>query len=203
MEEPKWDEFGNPILPKEPTEREKRLARRQECERAFWLFAQEPSGQRGKGMGTAKFARLCRESGLLVGSITQTVADLAFTRVKDRGSAVISFKQFLRVLEQLSIVAEEEDEEPQEGAYEAMLRKVEASQGPAIRARENLPDIYTEKPSRIMSKLYDTGQYTGAHRNRFDRKTGKGRGKAGRTVGIGLGRTVASHFRSSTSYQIR
>ena len=58
---------------------------------------------------------------------------------------------------------------------EAKQRKVEKATVATARGKENAPG----RPS-IYDKLTDTGQYTGAHRLRFDRN-GKGKGAAGRT----------------------
>lgn len=45
-------------------------------------------------MDNAKFAKLCKDSGLYKGGFTATDADLIFSKVKAKGERKISFQEF-------------------------------------------------------------------------------------------------------------
>jgi hypothetical protein len=58
-------------------------------------------------------------------------------------------------------------------------------------ARKTRPPAAAAGSPSIFDRLNDTSQYTGAHKERFD-KSGKGKGKAGRTQEGETGRTQTS-----------
>ncbi|GAB4814005.1 hypothetical protein N2152v2_001051 [Parachlorella kessleri] len=53
-------------------------------------------------MDSVRFAKLCRESGLLGGKLSTTAVDLCFTKVKSKGARKIAFKQFIEAIELLA-----------------------------------------------------------------------------------------------------
>jgi hypothetical protein len=46
-------------------------------------------------MDNAKFAKLCRESGILDKSVVAASVDITFSKVKDKSKRLISFEQFV------------------------------------------------------------------------------------------------------------
>eukprot|EP01051_Picozoa_sp_SAG22_P016368 SAG22_NODE_2299_length_2739_cov_3.085985_1_plen_182_part_00 len=111
-------------------------------------------------------------------------ADMIFVQVKSRSAATISFRQFMQALELIAVMAteDEEDENAADAAFEAILKKVIDAAATTL-VDKTVAQLGTTgyKKSAIFAKLNDAGQYTGAHRHRFDRQTGQGRGRAGRT----------------------
>ena len=112
----------------------------------------------------SRFAKFCKDTGLLTPRFTPTDVDLVFTRVCARGKRKISFDGFEAALGEIAL---------KKGVEESALRQlVAASDGPAT-------SCTAAESGGVLDKLTDTSQYTGAHKQRFD-ADGRGRGLAGR-----------------------
>lgn len=122
----------------------------------------------------AKFAKLCKECGVLSKSCTRTDVDLEFARVKTHGQRKINFDQFQTALESLAAKKYGRGVDKAE-AFDRLKSTILKSGGPEVHGTEAVS-------GGIVGKLTDTSLYTGAHRERFD-ADGHGRGAAGRDVG--------------------
>ena len=131
----------------------------------------------GPGLTSSKFAKLCRECGIVQGKhVTINDVDVAYTVVKERGRSTINFNQFRHALKFLAqhIVDDDRDdtEEDVERSYELLVRKVEHNEGPALTADTagSPPPVAGEhiKKGSVYEKLVDHKNYIGAHRHRFD-----------------------------------
>jgi len=138
---------------------------------------------RGATIDGARFAKLCKETGVVGGSrCSATDVDLAFTKAKRKGERRLTFEQFYsKALPDLA--AKRFYGQDPSDASRAMLALIAAA------AEEGPQSAGTSKVETggIYSKLTDARLYTGAHKERFD-VGGHGRGLAGRdSVGKGGG----------------
>lgn len=131
----------------------------------------------GKGGATtlenAKFAKLCRESGIITGKLTPASIDMAFTKAKAVGGRTIDFGGFTAALHTLAaeIAGKGVDSS---AAFAALCEKIIAHGGPSVAGATT-----TATGGGIFSKLTDASKYTGAHKERFDAE-GHGLGAGGR-----------------------
>lgn len=167
-----------------------KAARRTAIETVFKRFARaNPSPAPGRpallGLGVFGWARLCKGVGLLTGkyAVSMNAADMVFVQVRSKSAASINFRQFMQALELIAVMATEESEDDaSDEAFEAILQKViSAAATPLVDTNVAQPGTTEYVESPIFAKLNDAGKYTGAHRHRFDRATGLGKGKVGRT----------------------
>lgn len=130
-------------------------------------------------MDNARFAKLCRECGLVDGRrVTPASVDIAFSSVKDRGKRTIRFEQFIGALAAIG-KARAPGTEPAV-AVQAVVDAVISAGGPAL-----VGTAGTDTSSGIYARLTDHRGYTGAHKERFDAETGAGRGRSGRDAEAG------------------
>ena len=115
-------------------------------------------------MDSTRFAKLCRDCGLIGGGCTPTDVDLIFARVCPKGRRRIGYGEFEA---SLPLIAERRGE-----SEEDVRATIEAAGGPASSGT-------TPVSTEIIDKLTDATQYTGHHRHRFDDE-GRGLGLAGR-----------------------
>jgi len=120
----------------------------------------------------AKFAKLCRESGIQDGKrVTPASVDITFSKVKDKGRRTIGFDRFQEAVGMLA--AEKFPALPAEAAFQAACAQILAAGGPALVGASKA------RTDGVFGKLTDAGLYTGAHKERFD-GAGHGLGLAGR-----------------------
>jgi len=79
-------------------------------------------------MESKTFFKLCKESGLLNKTCTQTDCDLVFAKVKTKGKNKIEYKQFLEGLRCVAEKAHPKDDK--EASYTKVLQTVAAASGP-------------------------------------------------------------------------
>jgi len=82
-------------------------------------------------MDNAKFAKFCRETGIITKTshVTSTDADIVFNKVKIRGDRKIGFKQFLVALEELAKKWEGKNGK----GYSFMMDRILSSDGPVAK----------------------------------------------------------------------
>ncbi|KAJ3104026.1 hypothetical protein HDU97_009573 [Phlyctochytrium planicorne] len=112
-------------------------------------------------MDSAKFAKMCRESGIICQTLSLTDVDIVFNQCKV--GRKLDFAAFQRALELLA---------ERRGCDVAHIEALVLATEPQLNG--TIPEI-----NPIVEKLTDTSKYTGTHRERFD-ETGVGRGAAGR-----------------------
>lgn len=122
-------------------------------------------------LDSARFAKLCRESGVIDGKLVSLPStDLAFQKVKARGKRTINYTEFQQALAILSTARYPELSMVE--ALQSLVERIIASGGPAV-SSVALPSV---SPDSIFGKLTSPALYTGSHRERFDLETGEGRG---------------------------
>ena len=135
----------------------------------FAGFGSTDAAERSSGsemlMDGARFAKFCKDTGLLTARFTPTDVDLVFTRACAKGRRRLGFDGFEAALGEIA---------RKKGVGEGELRAlVAAADGPASSATA------VAESGGVLDKLTDAAQYTGAHKARFD-ADGRGRGLAGR-----------------------
>ncbi|KAJ3385504.1 Tubulin polymerization-promoting protein member 2 [Entophlyctis sp. JEL0112] len=132
------------------------------------LAAQSPSAAAPRdpvSMDSAKFAKLCRDSGLIDNqSLSLIDVDIIFSKCKPVGKRKLDYAHFQKALLEIARVRQCDVEH-----VVALIVSTE----PGING--TIPEA-----SQIVEKLTDTSLYTGSHRNRFDPVTGQGLGLSGR-----------------------
>jgi Ca2+-binding EF-hand superfamily protein len=147
-------------------------------EDAFEQFCSFGSKSRLTELDNAKFAKLCRDAKLLDKRFTKVDVDMAFAKVTPKGKRKLTFAEFERALE---LVAAKKG---------CSVEEVQA----AVAAAAPSSSGTKAEVSGIVSKMTDTSQYTGAHKERFDAE-GHGKGLAGRDyVPKGQGHVPARPF---------
>jgi len=131
-------------------------------------------GSTGKTTITTKnMTKIFKDKKLYGKNFTSNDTDIAFSKVKVKGKNEIDYKQFLTLLEEVAPKYGKDhkcgDAKPVDQMKDAILK----SGGPDTSG--------TTKTSKTggVTKMTDTSQYTGAHKERFD-ESGKGKGIAGR-----------------------
>jgi len=123
-------------------------------------------------MDGAKWAKFCRDSGIISKQITTTDVDIFFNKVKGKTARRIDFKEFR---EALRLIAEKRygaSKSPTE-AYTLLVREIiNKDTRPIAQATVASNDPITQR-------MTDHTKYTGSHKLRFD-ESGKGLGLAGR-----------------------
>lgn len=144
-------------------------------EAVFSSYAAFGAGSKGGAavLESAKFAKLCRESGIIAGKLTPASVDMAFTKAKAPGARTIDFAGFNAALHNLAAEVAGKGADSS-AAYEAICAKVTAHGGPSVAGA-----TATATGGGIFSKLTDASKYTGAHKERFD-AAGHGLGAEGR-----------------------
>ncbi|KAJ3274438.1 hypothetical protein HDV01_003042 [Terramyces sp. JEL0728] len=123
-------------------------------------------------MDGTKFAKVCKDCGIVSKSLTTIDVDIVFNRVKAKTARKIDKKQFI---EGLILLAGIKYEEYGDGAFEQLYQDiVEAGTIPKLD-----PNVSFTVNTDIIQRLTDHTLYTGTHKNRFD-ESGNGLGKAGR-----------------------
>ncbi|KAL3900861.1 MAG: hypothetical protein SGCHY_001031 [Lobulomycetales sp.] len=124
-------------------------------------------------MDNARFSKFCKDCKVIEGKkITSTDVDILFNKIKTKGARKITWVEFQEAFATLA-----EMRYPSKNArdaYQSLLHVV-SNEGPVARAT-------ITKTNGVYSKLTDTKQYTGSHKNRFD-ENGVGKGAAGRDYG--------------------
>eukprot|EP00775_Hariotina_reticulata_P004264 gene4264-4515_t len=92
--------------------------------------ARDASG--GVQLDGFRFAKLCREAGLVDRSFSSTAADLIFTKVKAKGAKKISFEEFNHALEMIAAA--------KCITIEQLIEKLQGCGGPAVHAAVTTPD---------------------------------------------------------------
>jgi hypothetical protein len=153
----------------------------------FQLYAsfnqRGPRKSKQPRLSSSKFSKMVRESGILQPGITSAKVDCAFMQAKagGRSSSRISFDEFKTALELLAarIVAASDDDDELEPVYQKLVRKIEANPGPLLTDAQLAGEGV--KKGDVYSRLTDHRGYRSTHRHRFDRSTGMGMGRMGRT----------------------
>ncbi|KAI9199861.1 p25-alpha-domain-containing protein [Polychytrium aggregatum] len=126
----------------------------------------------GPTMDGAKFAKFCRDSGLVEGkAITSTDVDIIFNKAKAKGARRLDWNTFLEACRLLS-EKKYPAATPAEGWSKFLNDVVYTGKGPVVSGT-------TASTEGIYEKLTNTSLYTGTHKSRFD-ANGKGLGLAGR-----------------------
>ncbi|KAJ3159026.1 hypothetical protein HK101_001154 [Irineochytrium annulatum] len=132
---------------------------------------------------SARFAKLCRESGLISPNCTLTDVDIVFNACK--AGRKLEFAGFRRALGMLA---------ERRGCTADHLESMVIASEPKFNG--TIPDA-----DPLLDKLTDTSLYTGTHRERFDQTTGVGKGIAGRepiAKNASLSNIVSRHNSSAT-----
>jgi len=123
-------------------------------------------------MDGAKFSKLTRDCKIVDGKkVTTTDVDILFNQVKVKGARKIDWEGFQTAFQALA-----EKRFPSKNgrdAFDSLLHLV-SDKAPIARAT-------VTQTGGVYSKLTDTTQYTGSHKNRFD-ANGTGLGAAGRVT---------------------
>ncbi|KAK2500476.1 hypothetical protein MC885_016385 [Smutsia gigantea] len=135
----------------------------------FAVFGESSSS--GNEMNNKNFSKLCKDCGIMDGKmVTSTDVDIVFSKVKAKNARTITFQQFQEAMKELGkkLFKGKSPEEALESIYKLMEGKDPATSG-------------VTKTSTVggVSRLTDTSQYTGTHKERFD-ESGKGKGITGR-----------------------
>ncbi|KAI8842263.1 p25-alpha-domain-containing protein [Chytriomyces cf. hyalinus JEL632] len=116
-------------------------------------------------MDSSKFAKLCRDSGLIDNeTFTLIDCDIVFSKCKKVGKRKLEYDDFRRALAEIADIRQ---------CHVSHVVALVVSAAPEING--TLPHA-----DELIDKLTDTSLYTGMHRARFDPVTGQGRGLAGR-----------------------
>merc|ERR1712178_156144 len=135
----------------------------------FAAFAQYGgSSSDGSTIDNKKFSKMCKETKIMNKSCTSTDVDIVFAKVKSKGARVINFDQCCEALKELAKKRFKGDDNGLEKCFDLMAGKTPG----------NVGTTKTSKTGNV-SKMTDTSQYTGAHKERFG-ADGKGKGLAGR-----------------------
>ncbi|KAJ3129104.1 hypothetical protein HK100_008818 [Physocladia obscura] len=116
-------------------------------------------------MDSAKFAKLCRDSGLIDNaSLSLIDVDIIFSKCKEKGKRRLDYLHFQKALVEI-----------------ARTRQCDVDHVVAMIVTA-APEINGTIPQvdEIIEKLTDTSLYTGTHKARFDPVTGQGLGLSGR-----------------------
>ncbi|KAL2918498.1 hypothetical protein HK105_201899 [Polyrhizophydium stewartii] len=157
------------------------MAEVEELYTAFCQFCQFGSSRNlssmtditGPTMDGAKWAKFCRDSGIIAGTTTSTDADIWFNKVKAKSARRIDFDQFQEALRLAAAKRFGGSKTPQEG-YMLLVREIVGGGGARPIAQGTLPSS-----DSVTQRMTDHTLYTGTHKNRFD-SAGRGRGMAGR-----------------------
>ena len=122
----------------------------------------------GDALDNKKFSKVCKDSKIMNKACTSTDIDIVFSKVKTKGQRTINFDQFCQALQELSKKRFPKDD----NAYDKCIELLDGVQP------GNVGTTKTSKTGNV-SKMTDSSQYTGAHKERFD-KDGKGKGLGGR-----------------------
>ena len=142
------------------------------CQDTFLTFCRFGDKDNTGHMDNVKFFKLCKEAHIVGGKVARPDVDLAFTKSLNHGERKLNYDQFLHAL---GILAEKKHPEmSKDQAHQKMQERV-ADAHPESKSTKVADDA-------ILHKMTDTSQYTGAHKERFD-KDGHGRGGAGRDMG--------------------
>lgn len=120
-----------------------------------------------KSIDGPRFAKLCKDGGLVGTKLTPTDVDILFSRAVTKGQRRLDYPQFVSAL---GLVAEK-----MKLTNEQIETKLCSLAGPQLAGT-------AAEESGVVARMTDTTQYTGSHRERFD-ESGAGRGKAGRDLG--------------------
>ncbi|KAG8437704.1 hypothetical protein GDO86_008419 [Hymenochirus boettgeri] len=125
----------------------------------------------GNEMTGKNWAKLCKECKVIDGkSVTGTDVDIVFSKVKAKTARVISYEEFQKALEELSL--KRFKGKSKEEAFEDICKLVSG--------KEPISSGVTKAATKgAVERLTDTSKYTGSHKERFD-ESGKGKGKGGR-----------------------
>ncbi|XP_069817622.1 tubulin polymerization-promoting protein family member 2 [Dendropsophus ebraccatus] len=143
----------------------------QELEKTFRKFAAYGKTKAtGDEMTSKNFSKLCKECNIQENGCTSTDVDIVFSKIKSKTAHVITYQEFQKALELLSVKRFKGT--PANDAIAAIFKLVEGKE-PA--------NIGTTKAvtAGAVDRLTDTSKYTGSHKERFD-ESGKGKGLAGR-----------------------
>ncbi|KAK3510126.1 hypothetical protein QTP70_026843 [Hemibagrus guttatus] len=125
----------------------------------------------GKEMNGKNWAKLCKDCKVIDGkNVTSTDVDIVFTKVKAKSSRVITYEEFLKALENLSL--KRFKGQSKEEALQAIHELIEGKEPTNV-------GVTKVAKSGAVDRLTDTTKYTGSHKERFD-ESGKGKGKSGR-----------------------
>lgn len=115
----------------------------------------------------AHFAKLCRDCKIIDKKVTAVDVDIVFKKVVTKGERRITYHQFEQALKELSKIKYGAAADGNQRIQALITTAAPTSSGTEANA------------SGVFSKLTDTTQYTGTHKERFD-ADGNGRGLAGR-----------------------
>eukprot|EP01135_Chromosphaera_perkinsii_P009474 Nk52_evm17s1763 gene=Nk52_evmTU17s1763 len=140
-------------------------------------------------MTNKAFAKLCKDCKVQDGKkVTSTDVDIVFSKVKAKGSQTITVKEFVQALEELS-----KKRFPGNADAVGEMKKLVAGKQPGLNGTTGVAN------AKIVDKMTDTSQYTGAHKARFD-ADGKGKGLAGRTDPASSDTGYVGNYKGENTY---
>ncbi|XP_075069006.1 tubulin polymerization-promoting protein family member 2-like isoform X2 [Mixophyes fleayi] len=142
----------------------------QELEKTFRKFASYGGSKSEHGMTGKNFSKLCKDCKIIESGCTSTDVDIVFTKVKNKESHVMSYDQFQKALQLLSV--KRFPRMPADEAFADIKKLVEGKEPANTGATKAVA-------AGVVDRLTDTSKYTGSHKERFD-DSGKGKGIAGR-----------------------
>jgi hypothetical protein len=124
-------------------------------------------------MDNQRFAKFCKDCGIVKGDVTTTDVDIIFNKVKQKTSRRIDFTEFSSALGLLAEIRYKKIDKSE--AKQKLISDILKSGG----APKLEPGTTSVVNNDITKRLTDHTQYGGTHKNRFD-TDGKGLGKDGR-----------------------
>merc|ERR1712110_784642 len=136
---------------------------------SFEVFAKhgKPAAS-GQDIDNKNFSKLCKDSKIVNKTCTTTDVDIVFSKVKAKGSRTITFDQFCEALKELA----KKRFKGQENGFDQCIEL-------AGNASPTAKGVTKTSKTGGVSKMTDTSQYTGAHKERFN-ADGSGKGLDGR-----------------------
>ena len=132
-------------------------------EEVFAQFCSFGSAKTATELDNAKWAKLCKDSGLVDKLFSKADVDLTFSKVVQKGKRKMAYPEFV---EALRLVA------AKKGCTEQEVGGAVAAAAPSSSGTQADGDA-------VLAHFTDSSQYTGAHKHRFD-EAGRGKGLAGR-----------------------
>jgi len=130
---------------------------------SFGQFCSFGSASAQTELDNAKWAKLCKDSGLIDKKFTKADMDMTFVKVVPKGKRKMAYSEFV---EALRLVA------TKKGVSSEEVSAMVAAAAPSSSGTRADTDS-------VVTHFTDTTKYTGAHKHRFDEK-GQGKGLAGR-----------------------
>ncbi|KAI3652328.1 hypothetical protein MP228_003631 [Amoeboaphelidium protococcarum] len=115
------------------------------------------SAEKHETIDNAKFAKLCRDCGIIDKKCTSVDVDIIFKKVVRKGERRIDFAEFQKALKQLSEKKFRADDGGQQKVLALVAKSAPSTSGTLTEA------------DGVFEKLTDTSLYTGTHKEKFDK----------------------------------